>query len=64
MNMSYCRFQNTKKDLTDCVTSMVEAEDLEELDLSVEEQRAMERMMILCGEYIDEYRRLYGIHSA
>ena len=62
--MDYCRFQNTKKDLNDCVNSMSEAEDLEELDLSEEEQCAMERMMILCGEYIDEYRRLYGIHSA
>lgn len=62
--MDYCRFRNTKTDLNDCVNSMSEAEDLEELDLSEEEQCAMERMMILCGEYIDEYRRLYGIHSA
>lgn len=56
--MSYCRFQNTRIDLCDCVDEMVNAEFLEDLDLSIEEKNAMNRMYQLCQDFITEFDRL------
>ena len=57
-NMSYCRFQNTSFDLADCVNSMVEAYNLEDMGLSESEKKAMNRMRKLCEQFLDEYDRL------
>lgn len=57
-NMSYCRFQNTRIDLRDCVDEMGNAEFLEDLDLSIEEKHAMNRMYQLCQDFITEFDRL------
>lgn len=57
-NMSYCRFQNTRIDLRDCVDEMGNAEFLEDLDLSIEEKNAMNRMYQLCQDFITEFDRL------
>lgn len=46
MSMSYCRFQNTVKDLQDCYDNLFE--DLEEL--SKEEKRAREKLITLCHD--------------
>ena len=57
-NMSYCRFQNTSIDLDDCVRVLEDAYDLEDLDLSNDEARAMRNMASLCREFLDNYERL------
>ena len=57
-NMSYCRFQNTELDLRDCVNALGEAYELEEVDLSNDEQRAMNRMKQLCEDFLAEVERL------
>lgn len=44
-NMSYCRFQNTVRDLSDCYDAM----DEPVADLSPAEQRARKRLLKLCG---------------
>ena len=46
-NMSYCRFQNTLKDLVDCQDAI---EAGETIDLSPEERSAMNQLVIVCRE--------------
>ena len=50
MNMSYCRFENTFRDLEDCVDALVDNEDLSE-----REANFAHRMRNLCEEYLDAY---------
>ena len=57
-NMSYCRFQNTVQDLRDCVNVLEEGYDLEDLDLSNDEESAMHRMRLLCEDFVNAYDRL------
>lgn len=59
-NMSYCRFENTSRDLADCVSAMEEAYDMDELDLNQYEQGAFERMRELCQQFLAEADRLTG----
>lgn len=56
-NMSYCRFQNTLGDLQDCFNSMSDFSSKEEWleSLSVEEQRAAKRLLILCEDIVQEF---------
>ena len=51
-NMSYCRFQNTLKDLQDCFDALQE-ENLE--DLSNEELRSAQEMLQLCEQFVEEH---------
>jgi hypothetical protein len=55
-NMSYCRFRNTLTDLKDCY------DNLWDEDLSPEEERARERLIIVChgiaSDTQDEYEEL------
>jgi hypothetical protein len=48
-NMSYCRFENTSRDLQDCLDAMAEREIN---DMSDYEKRAFESMREQCEEYI------------
>lgn len=51
-NMSYCRFENTYKDLIDCFRAL---RDLDELtDLSDSEKSYAERLIKLCEEIFNE----------
>ena len=50
MNMSYCRFENTFRDLEDCVDAIVNDEDISE-----REANFAHRMRNLCEEYIQAY---------
>jgi hypothetical protein len=51
-NMSYCRFQNTARDLDDCLAAVEESlGDLSEL--SADERRAARRLFDLCVEFIE-----------
>lgn len=46
-NMSYCRFENTLKDLQDCADHMSDA------DISVSEKKARKQLIEVCREIID-----------
>lgn len=46
-NMSYCRFQNTASDLSDCVDHMTD-------ELSAEEHEARQRLIELAREIVAE----------
>ena len=46
-NMSYCRFQNTLNGLRDCLEHLFD-------DLSLDEQRARDRLIELCREIVAE----------
>jgi len=50
-NMSYCRFQNTVGDLEDCYDHI----DLNENDLSPDEEDARERLIEICVDIALEY---------
>lgn len=45
MNMSYCRFQNTKIDLEDCLDNLTD-------NLSYDEHKARERLVEICKEIV------------
>jgi len=47
-NMSYCRFQNTYRDLIDCEENM-------DNDLSSDEKRARDKMIKLCTRIAKNY---------
>jgi len=57
-NMSYCRFQNTERDLDDCIGEMRDNDDMRGMDLSQGEQQAMARMMDSCQQFIENATRL------
>lgn len=44
--MGYCRFQNTLKDLKDCLDNITD-------NLSYDEHKARERMIKVCQDIID-----------
>lgn len=54
-NMSYCRFQNTEADLRDCYRAMLQADTIEDMDLSDDELHAMTRLVNLCYKIIEEH---------
>lgn len=49
-NMSYCRFENTAKDLEDCSEHI--NDDLSDSDY---ERRARKRLVALCRQIADDY---------
>jgi hypothetical protein len=55
-NMSYCRFQNTHKNLGECVDAMDEMLEEGNFTLSKDERRAMDIMYDLCQVFLDNYR--------
>lgn len=56
-NMSYCRFENTARDLADCVDAMQEVYSKEELDLNEYEKNAYAHMKQLCKAFLEEDAR-------
>lgn len=57
-NMSYCRFENTLRDLEDCIVAMNNASTLADLDMSKYEERAFNAMWNTCREFLAEHARL------
>ena len=47
-NMSYCRFQNTVKDLEDCFNNMDQENSMSESELD-----ARKKLIHLCAEIVD-----------
>ena len=56
-NMSYCRFQNTLRDLEDCVEAMYDIDGNFE-ELSPEEARAAKALLDLCNNLVISYYHL------
>lgn len=53
-NMSYCRFQNTARDLADCIDAL-DDNALFDKDTSEEEKRAAKRLIRMCNEISENY---------
>ena len=51
-NMSYCRFENTYKDLLDCYNNINE-------ELSDREHKYREMLVELCQSIVDDYDESY-----
>lgn len=51
--MSYCRFQNTLRDLTECRDWLSEHEPTR--DLSGDELKAFERLINVCADLVGDY---------
>jgi hypothetical protein len=51
-NMSYCRFENTLKDLRDCYKDMSETDFYE---LSESEQEARNKLVALCQNISEQF---------
>ncbi len=49
-NKSYCRFENTSKDLSDCLYAI---ENGEHTDLGRHEKDGLERILSLCTEILE-----------
>ena len=54
-NMSYCRFENTSKDLQDCYDSLT---DKGMDDLSESERKCCKELISLCADIVDEFSDL------
>lgn len=56
-NMSYCRFENTFKDLEDCYDALQEAEDLTSLIIESNqyERQYIKKLIRLCTEISEEF---------
>lgn len=52
-NMSYCRFQNTLRDIYDCKSALNEISNLNEL--SQDEAKAARRFIVLCREIAKDW---------
>jgi len=57
-NMSYCRFENTLSDLSDCLEAMEEAKSLQDLNLNKYEESAFMEMFRTCRAFLAEHERL------
>jgi len=55
-NMSYCRFENTSRDLRDCVEALEElANDVVAQPLSASERQSADWMVNLCRRYLEAH---------
>ena len=57
MYMSYCRFENTKSDLADCVGAL-EGVVYDGEEISKREWQYAKRMKELCEEYLELFERI------
>ena len=60
MNMSYCMFENTMRELKQCLEAMDEAETLKELDMSMREMNSYILLREFCQNFLDIAERLDG----
>lgn len=57
-NMSYCRFENTSRDLRDCVEALEELVYEDERPLSVSERQSADWMVKLCKQYLELHAQM------
>jgi len=64
-NMSYCRFENTSRDLHACVAALDELADGGEFiqPLSASERQSADWMVKLCQRYLELHSELVQIES-
>ena len=62
-NMSYCRFQNTASDFNDCLLALKETESFRKLNLSGDENRAMNRLAGYARQYLERYTELQELEE-
>lgn len=55
-NMSYCRFENTLRNLRDCENAMAEFNSFKDTGLSDYEQHAFERLVKMCARIADGWQ--------
>lgn len=60
-SMTYCMFENTEGELSQCVDLMEQAENIGELDMSEREFAAFSRMFRLCRTFLAEHERLLSV---
>ena len=60
MNMSYCMFENTMRDMRQLLETMDEAETLKELDLGMRETNSYILLREFCQNFLDIAERLDG----
>jgi len=58
-NMSYCRFENTSRDISDCIEALNKADwdikEIQENASSEQEARGMRRFVKLCIEVAENF---------
>jgi hypothetical protein len=62
-SMSYCRFENTSIDMSNCVNDLEDAYSFDELDHNEYEAGSRKRLYELSKEYISQYERLLEVES-
>lgn len=62
-NMSYCMFENTYRDLEQCVSAMEDAENINDLDMNSYEQSAFYAMFNMCRNFLAEHERLLNAQN-
>ena len=56
--MTYCMFENTEGELSQCIEAMEQADKIGELDMSNYERASFDRMWRLCRTFLAEHERL------
>ena len=59
-NMSYCRYENTSKDLQDCVDTLWDSDCSEDLS-SIYEVRGLKKLLDLAHEIVDMEDKIINI---
>jgi hypothetical protein len=62
-SMSYCKFENTLNEMSQCVEAMGEAVDIDELDMNQYEQPCFDQLAKMCRWYLEEYDRLKSVEE-
>lgn len=57
-SMSYCMFENTSNEMSQCINTMQEVEDIKELQLNQDEKIYIVYMEKQCKAFLAEYERL------
>lgn len=60
-NMSYCRFENTYRDLNDCIGKIEEVIETENNDISSGEQAWAKHLYRACQEFVDKYEEMQSM---
>lgn len=63
-SMQYCMFSNTAIEMQQIVDQMSDAEYWADLDLSLEESRAKDRLFDLCQNYIEAYNHFTDMEES
>lgn len=55
--MSYCRFENTYRDLQDCYDALAEAGSIEEVEKNANqyEKKYIRKLVELCEDIVDDF---------